>query len=154
VIDAEGKKVHFVGGGIDPEEVWNPKVDVTLAPGKEIKLGEMRFEIKPAREIRPAKDTALYGTGKFQIQYKRVFEENSSAGLAGSDVDVTGIDPEEGHPTVDVSVDVSGGGIPNERVSENASARGITLDPTLSKLATGKLDLEIKPAPPATAKKK
>jgi hypothetical protein len=36
-----------------------------------------------------------------------------------------------------------------ERVLGNSSAGRIKLDPTLSKLATGKLELEIRPAPPA-----
>ena len=71
-------------------------VKVNLAPGKEIELYELKLEI-----------SALYGTGKFQIQYPRVFG--------------------------------------------NSSAGAIKLDPTLSKLATGKLELEIKgddkPAP-------
>jgi RNA polymerase sigma factor (sigma-70 family) len=41
-----------------------------------------------------------------------------------------------------------------DRVFGNSSAGRIELDPTLSKLATGKLEIEIKPAPPATNEKK
>jgi hypothetical protein len=36
-----------------------------------------------------------------------------------------------------------------ERVFGNSSAGSIKLDPALSKLGTGKLEVEIKPAPPA-----
>ena len=39
-----------------------------------------------------------------------------------------------------------------ERVFGNSSAGSIKLDPTLSKLATGKLELEIKPKLPAEKK--
>jgi hypothetical protein len=44
-----------------------------------------------------------------------------------------------------------------ERVFGNSSAGGIKLDPTLGKLGTGKLELEIKsapPVPPAATEKK
>jgi hypothetical protein len=42
-------------------------------------------------------------------------------------------------------------GFQYERVLGNSSAGFIKLDPTLSKLGTGKLELEIKPDPPAAA---
>jgi hypothetical protein len=35
----------------------------------------------------------------------------------------------------------------------DSSSGGIKLDPTLSKLATGKLELEIRPAPPPATEK-
>jgi hypothetical protein len=107
VTDGEDKPVHL-------ESVtcfgFHVPVDVNLAPGKEIDLYELKFNLRPASESGNEKDTAFYGTGKFQIQYERVFG-NSSAGK-------------------------------------------ITLDSALSKLATGKLELEIKPAAPANTRVK
>src|SRR5207253_605615 len=78
--------------------------EVNVAPGKEIELYELKLDLKPPREkgnARVAFET-LEGTGKFQIQYERVFG-NSSSGT-------------------------------------------IKLDPAMSKLATGKLELEVKEA--------
>ena len=75
---------------------WHDPEDVNLAPGKEIVLGDVELL------------TALLGTGKFTVQYERVF-------------------------------------------GKTYQAKG-ELDPALSKLATGKLDLEIKSAPPAEKK--
>ncbi len=98
VTDGEGKPVHL-SGLFDTAAAHLP-VDVNL-PGKEIELYEWTFKLRPASESGKAAFAALYGTGKFHIQYERVFG-NSSAGQ-------------------------------------------IKLDPALSKLATGKLELEIKP---------
>lgn len=87
--------------------------EVNLAPGKEIELYELKLRLRPesdaTRTRLPNPDglPSLFGTGKFQIQYHRVFG-NSSAGQ-------------------------------------------IKLDPILSKLATGKLELEIKSTPPPDA---
>jgi hypothetical protein len=79
-------------------EVFHIPVDVNLAPGKEIVLGEVKLL------------TTLLGTGKFTLQYERVFG--------------------------------------------NTWGGTITLDPTLTKLATGKLELEIKSEPPPAATEK
>jgi RNA polymerase sigma factor (sigma-70 family) len=100
VTDGDGKPVHFRYGWIDESipQIHVP-VDVTLAPGKEIALYELKLPLRPANEGKGENDTPFYGTGKFQIQYERVFG-NSSTGK-------------------------------------------VTPDPTLSKLATGKLELEI-----------
>jgi beta-lactamase regulating signal transducer with metallopeptidase domain len=92
---------------------------VNLAPEKEIELYELKLELRLASEATQATQLqnlswppgpSLYGTGKFQIQYERVFG-NSSAGT-------------------------------------------IKLDLALSKLATGKLELEIKSDPPPATDKK
>jgi RNA polymerase sigma factor (sigma-70 family) len=91
VVAGGGKPVHFRYGILDTAIVHVP-VDVNLAPGKEIELGEVKLPM------------SLLGTGKFTLQYERVFG-NSSAG----------------------------------KVAPN---------PTLSKLATGKLELKVKEAPP------
>jgi hypothetical protein len=101
VTDAGGNRVHFRYGVIDLSKIHVP-VDVNLAPGKEIELYELKFPLRPASEGEGEKDTPYCGTGKFQIQYERVFG-SSSAGK-------------------------------------------VTPDPTLSKLATGKLELEVKEA--------
>jgi RNA polymerase sigma factor (sigma-70 family) len=93
VTDGKGKPVDFRYGWLDTA-IFPIPVDVNLAPGKEIVLGE---EVKLL--------TTLLGTGKFSVQYERVFG-NSSVGK-------------------------------------------ITLDPILSQLATGKLELEIKAEKPA-----
>src|SRR5262249_54875352 len=91
VVDGGGKPVHFRYGILDTAILHLP-VDVNLAAGKEIELGEVKLPM------------SLLGTGKFTLQYERVFG-NSSAGK-------------------------------------------VTPDPALSKLATGKLELEVKEAPP------
>src|SRR5262249_34657046 len=78
--------------GILNTAIFHVSVDVNLAPGKEIELGEVKLPM------------SLLGTGKFTLQYERVFG-NSSVGK-------------------------------------------VTPDPTLSRLATEKLELEVKEAPP------
>ena len=89
-------------------------VDVNLAPGKEIELTgsqpfyELQLELRPTKWLGNNGSRALYGTGKFQIQYERIFG--------------------------------------------NTAAGGITLDPMLSKLATGKLELEVNPTTPGAEK--
>jgi RNA polymerase sigma factor (sigma-70 family) len=94
VVDGGGKPVHFRYGVLDTA-IFHVPVDVNLAPGKEIVLGEVELL------------TTLLGTGTFTVQYERVF------GMTA-----------QGH---------------------------FELDPTLSKLATGKLELEIKAEPPPAA---
>jgi RNA polymerase sigma factor (sigma-70 family) len=74
-------------------------VEVNLAPGKEIELAELKLEPRSSAQSVTEGAWTLFGTGKFQIQYERVFG--------------------------------------------NSSGRSIKVDPTLSKLATGKLELEI-----------
>jgi hypothetical protein len=81
--------------------------EVSLAPGKEIELADVQYELWPANErgkFSTTKFLPLCGDGKVSVQYGRVFG-NSSLGR-------------------------------------------IKLDPNLSKLATGKLELEIDPALP------
>jgi hypothetical protein len=81
-------------------------VNVSLAPGKEIELYELKLELRPASEIGNdrgvgvPRHSTLYGTGKFSVQY--------------------------------------------ERVLGNSSSGTIKLNPRLTKLATGKLELEVK----------
>ena len=89
VTDGDGKQVHFRYGFIELTE-GHSKVDVSLAPGKEIQLGEVKLPM------------TLLGTGKFNLHYERVFS--------------------------------------------NTWGATITLDPALTKLATGKLELEVKEA--------
>ncbi len=69
--------------------------EITLAPGKEIQLHELKRELSPTSERGKRDFSKLYGTGKVSVQYEVRFE----------------------------------------------------LDPKLVKLATGKLELEINPAP-------
>jgi RNA polymerase sigma factor (sigma-70 family) len=96
VVDGGGKVVQFRYGVLDTAIVHEPK-DVTLAPGKEIVLGEVELL------------TTLLGTGRFTVQYERVFGKTYQA--------------------------------------------IVELDPTLSKLATGKLEVEIKSDPPPASGK-
>jgi RNA polymerase sigma factor (sigma-70 family) len=105
VTDDGRKPIHFLHGTLNLALRHHP-VDVNLAPGKEIELYKLKFKLRPASESGNEKDTPFdgtskfYGTGKFQIQYERVFG-NSEVGK-------------------------------------------IKLDTTLSKLGTGKLELEVK----------
>ncbi len=103
--------------GINAGGLAHVPEQVNLAPGKEIELYELKLALRPESDASattpstfPGWLSALYGTGKFQIHYERVFG-NSSAGQ-------------------------------------------IKLDPTLSKLATGKLELEVKSDPPPATEKK
>ena len=77
-------------------------VEVKLAAGKEIELYELKFYLGTGSEEGIPKYPYIFGTGKFQVQYEKVFG--------------------------------------------NSSSGSIKLDPALGKLATGKLELEIKPA--------
>src|SRR5262249_6038267 len=94
VADGGGQLVHFRYGVLDTA-IFHVPVDVNLAPGKEIVLGEVELL------------TTLLGTGRFTVQYERVFGRTYQA--------------------------------------------NVELDPALSKLATGKLELEIKAEPPPGA---
>ena len=60
VTDSAGKPVDFRYGGDDTALVHLP-TNVSLAPGKEMVLGEVKWP------------TADLGTGKFTVQYERVF---------------------------------------------------------------------------------
>lgn len=95
VTDGGGKPVDFRYGLLDTARFHVP-VDVNLAPGKEIVLGEVELP------------TTL-GTGKFTAQYEQVFGKTYQGNRE--------------------------------------------LDPALSKLATGKLELEIKSDPPRVSDK-
>ncbi len=114
VKDSEGKPVPLA---TVTAFGFHVPVEVTLAPEKDIELYELKLELKPGIESGGDKLTdlvsrfsTLYGTGKFQIQYERVFGNSSSGSFKP--------------------------------------------DPALSKLATGKLELEIKSVPPAASEKK
>jgi RNA polymerase sigma factor (sigma-70 family) len=95
VADGGGEPVHFRYGVLDTA-VWHEPEVVNLAPEKEIELGDVELL------------TTLLGTGRFTVQYERVF-------------------------------------------GKTYQARD-ELEPALSKLATGKLELEIKSEPPAEKK--
>jgi hypothetical protein len=114
VTNGKGTPV-IIPGYLDTAILHTP-VNVSLAPGKEIELypdgfrHELKLELRPASESGNRSASTLYGTGKIQIQYERVFG--------------------------------------------NSFVRTIELDPILSKLATGKLELEVKAdAPPENDKK-
>jgi hypothetical protein len=105
VTDADGKEVRQwrmdVGG------FHHAAKDVTLAPGKEIELADVPYELWPAHErgkLFTKNISPLLGAGTVSLQYSPVFGESSLG--------------------------------------------RIKLDPNLSKLATGKLELEISPAAP------
>ena len=87
------------------EGEYNPK-ELTLAPGKEVELAEVRIELRPASESGNKNVNTLYGTGKFQIHYERLMY----------------------------------------------SSGRLDIGSILRDLATGKLDLEIKPVQPAEKK--
>ena len=70
VTDGEGKpapQIRFPGKGGD----HNPK-ELTLAPGKEVELAELKIELRPESERDNKMENTLYGTGKFEIQYERL----------------------------------------------------------------------------------
>jgi RNA polymerase sigma factor (sigma-70 family) len=105
VTDGQGNLVRLPRRSVTAR-VHQP-VQVNLAPGKEFEPYDPTFKLVPATkkgadDVSDNSDYTLFGTGKFQVQYKRVIGK-SSAG------------PEP--------------------------------DPKLSKLATGKLELEVKSDP-------
>ncbi len=105
---------------------FHPPVEVTLEPGKETEL-----ESRLAGGARRAGASGL-----------RYFLRPARGG---------------GKPTTEQEPLFVGTGkisLQYERVLGSSSAGGIKLDPALSKLATGKLELEIKPAVPAVPEKK
>ncbi len=113
VTDGEGKPVSQPD--VIPDIGERLPGEVTLAPGKEIELHELKRELWPASESssnRFSTTYRLYGTGKVSVQYEQVL------------------------------------GLPS------MIYRGWKLDPALSKLATGKLELEIKPEPDESPEEK
>jgi RNA polymerase sigma factor (sigma-70 family) len=113
VTDGGGKPVRLRSEqDAEDVEVRLP-VDVNLAPGKEIEIAELKFTLRPASEsgnkdfstsygTRVSIQYDLYGTGKFTVQYERVFGATSQGAFK--------------------------------------------LDPALTNLGTGKLELEVKDA--------
>jgi hypothetical protein len=80
VTDGAGKLVPLAGIGA-PLGQHVPR-EVNLPPGKEIELYELKLELRPASErvkelLNSRRFPTLYGTGKFQIQYERVFGMSS-----------------------------------------------------------------------------
>lgn len=82
-------------------------VEVKLAAGKEIELYDLKLYLGMGSEEVKPEHPYIFGTGKFQIQYEKVFG--------------------------------------------NSSSGSIKIDPALSKLATGKLELEVHSASPPPA---
>jgi RNA polymerase sigma factor (sigma-70 family) len=72
VTDSEGKAAPQLRLPTDGHEAeYNPK-ELTLAPGKEIELGELKLELRPESESGNKRLKTLYGTGKFVVHYERV----------------------------------------------------------------------------------
>jgi hypothetical protein len=103
-----GKRIPLKDG--TPKGIYKP-VDVSLAPATEIELYELHLELRNNNDIGAPRDSTLYGTGKFSVQYERVLGSSSLSSVA------------------------------------------IKFDPALSKLATGKLELETKEAAIVPGKK-
>jgi hypothetical protein len=84
VTDGQGKLLRLPDRMVSAR--LHQPVQVNLAPGKEVELYDPKFRLLPASEkgtdnqLSDA-DYALFGAGKFQIQYKRVIGQ-SSAGPA------------------------------------------------------------------------
>ncbi len=75
VTDSEGRQVDFDSSITTVGKFWPQRVD--LATGKEIEICELEIKIRPASESGNEAHSALYGAGKFQIQYMRVdFPDN------------------------------------------------------------------------------
>jgi RNA polymerase sigma factor (sigma-70 family) len=80
VTDAAGKPLH-------PEGIttfgFHVPEDVKLAPGKEIELYELKLKLRPPLEggHQRIDFERLCGTGKFQVQYERVFGDTSSGSI-------------------------------------------------------------------------
>src|SRR5438132_2450831 len=69
-MDGEGKDAELVRVTTDGEEGEYKPEKVTLAPGKEIELAEVKLELRPESESGNKKVNTLYGTGKFQFHYE------------------------------------------------------------------------------------
>ena len=99
VTTGDGKPIPVPLGQLTAFGIHLP-VEVNLAPEKEIELYEWKPRLRSAGDEEMPNIGTLYGTGKFQVQYERVFG--------------------------------------------NSSSGSIKIDLALSKLATGKLELEVK----------
>jgi RNA polymerase sigma factor (sigma-70 family) len=98
VTDEGGKPVPLEGVSLSG---WPKRIEVNLAPGKEVNLSELHLVLRPASERGKERPISkLFGTGKFQLQCDR-----------------------------------AGGNIQDETIGPDA---------VLSKLVTGKLELEVK----------
>jgi hypothetical protein len=106
VTDGEGQAAPQLRLPTEGHEGQYNRKELTLAPGKEVELAEVRIELRPESESGNKKVNTLYGTGKFQIRYERLMYSSGKADIGS----------------------------------------------ILSDLATGKLELEIKSAPPAEKK--
>ena len=71
VTDGDGKPVPQ-RLGIRAEGFHIPK-EVNLAPRKEIELYELKLDLRPASESGNNRFSTLYGTGKYSVQYERVY---------------------------------------------------------------------------------
>jgi len=109
VTDSEGRPFPSVTRTVLGRHI--PR-EVSLAPGKEIELYELKLKLRGPSIAREAvgPDMLVGVLGKVGVQYEQVFG--------------------------------------------NSSSRTVTIDPALSKLATGKLELEIRPYPPPDDEKK
>jgi RNA polymerase sigma factor (sigma-70 family) len=106
VTDGEGKAAPQLRLPTEGHEGEYNRKELTLAPGKEVELAEVRIELRPESESDKKGLKTLYGTGKFLIQYERIMYESGKYDIGS----------------------------------------------ILSMLATGKLEVEIKSAPPAGKK--
>jgi hypothetical protein len=78
VTDDEGKPVPLEGAGLDG---LARLMEVSLAPGKEVKLCELNLELRPASEKGKERPVwRLLGTGKFQMRYENVGGGNIGTG--------------------------------------------------------------------------
>jgi RNA polymerase sigma factor (sigma-70 family) len=78
VVDDKGKPVPLKDG--TPKGIYEP-VDVSLAPGKEIELYELNLGLSE-KSAEVAKDSTLYGSGKFRLQYGRVLGDSSLSSVS------------------------------------------------------------------------
>jgi hypothetical protein len=72
VTDGEGKAAPQLRLPTEGHEGEYNRKELTLAPGKEVELAEVRIELRPESESGNKGLKTLYGTGKFQIHYERV----------------------------------------------------------------------------------
>jgi RNA polymerase sigma factor (sigma-70 family) len=76
VTDGEGKAAPQLRLPTEGDEGEYNRKQLSLAPGQEVELAEVRIELRPESERDNKGLNTLYGTGKFLIQYERLMYES------------------------------------------------------------------------------
>ncbi|HEV3440792.1 MAG TPA: sigma-70 family RNA polymerase sigma factor [Gemmata sp.] len=138
VTDSEGKPVPLNGVGFTgiPDPFGKRATSVGLKPGEEIELCQLNLELRPVSERgKGGPMSALYGTGKFQIQCENILGVNNlSTGKLELEVMEAEQPPQTGLPKP--KVEKKKVYTPDEVLLEQEKARGKAIDGSKSNIMT------------------